>query len=86
MPLLSSTENRDGTPNIALRKVANKFCRSQFIFPCFNLENFIVGLDFNPPGELVATFDRYGVCLISDVNNNSYSFHTDMKMNDLRGN
>ena len=44
------------------------------------LGNFIPGLDFNPAGELIATIDRYGVCLISDVNTNKYSFHTDMKM------
>ena len=35
----------------------------------------ISGLDFNPTGEYVATIDEEGMCLISDVNKNDYSFH-----------
>ena len=37
--------------------------------------NFIADLDFDPRGELVATLDRYGVCLISDIDTNNYKFH-----------
>jgi len=48
------------------------------------LENFIAGFDFNPTGELAATIDRYGVCLIADVSTNSYSFHT--KLDSAQGN
>mgnify|MGYP001009311956 CR=1 FL=1 len=48
------------------------------------LENLITGLDFNPNGEIAATIDKYGVCLISDVNTDSYRFHLNMEMkNDL---
>lgn len=49
-------------------------------FPYLNLENCISGMDFNPAGELVATIDLYGVCLISDINTNKYGFHTVMNM------
>ena len=42
------------------------------------LENVITGLDFHPSGEIVATIDRYGICLISDINTNTYQFHLDM--------
>ena len=36
--------------------------------------NFIAGLDFDPTGESVATLDRYGVCLISDMNTATYKY------------
>ena len=39
---------------------------------------FITGLDFHPVGEIVATIDRYGVCLISDINTDTYQFHLGM--------
>ena len=39
------------------------------------LDNAICGLDFNPLGTLMATIDEEGVCLISDVNTNDYSYH-----------
>ena len=39
------------------------------------LDNAICGLDFNPLGTLTASFDEYGVCSISDINTNDYSFH-----------
>lgn len=40
-----------------------------------HLDNAIAGLDFNPNGELVATIDSYGVCMISDVNTDNCNFH-----------
>ena len=42
------------------------------------LDNTITGLDFNSLGTLVAAIDKWGVCLISDVNTNDYSFHLQM--------
>ena len=41
----------------------------------YSLEEYITALDFNPTGEYVATIDKKGVCLISDVDKNDYSFH-----------
>ena len=41
----------------------------------YSLEEIITGLDFNPTGEYVATIDSQGVCVVSDVNTNDYSFH-----------
>ena len=81
MALSNSSENRDGTLNIVPTKVINKFipyCRPILIslYP----ENFITGLDFSPNGETAATIDRYGVCLISDVNTDSYHFHLNIEM------
>ena len=49
------------------------------------LENVITGLDFHPSGEIVATIDRYGVCLISDINTVTYQFHLGMEWS-IRGN
>ena len=42
-----------------------------------HLDN-IASLDFNPNGENVATIDRDGICLISDVNTNNCLFHVKM--------
>ena len=59
----------------------NKFtshCRPILI--SLYLENFIAGLDFNPTGEAVATIDMYGVCLMSDINTDSYRFHLNIEM------
>ncbi len=39
-----------------------------------SLDNFVAGFDFNPAGDSIATIDRYGMCLISDVNTNDYGF------------
>ena len=41
----------------------------------YSLESVVNGLDFNPTGEYVAIIDEEGVCLISDVDKNNYSFH-----------
>ena len=38
----------------------------------------ITGLDFNPAGELVATIDNDGICLISDVNTGNYNYHLEV--------
>ena len=46
----------------------------------------ITGLDFNPTGEYVATIDDKGVCLVSDVNKNDYSFHLLIPTVDYEGN
>ena len=84
--LPNSSVNRDGTPNIALKKVFNKF------FPLvasyvvnFHVENVIASIDFNPNGETVATMDYYGTCLLSDVNTDNYSFHLNMEMTNMKG-
>ena len=42
------------------------------------LDNAITSLDFSPLGTLTASFDTYGVCLISDINTNEYGFHLQM--------
>ena len=81
MILLSSIEIQNGTPNIVLKIVINQFIsHSQPILISLNLGNVITGLDFSPNGELAATIDNYGVCLISDVNTDSYRFHLAMEM------
>ena len=81
MILLSSIEIPNGTPNIVLKIVINKFISHyQSILISLNLDNWIAGLDFNPNGELAATIDYYGTCLISDVNTDSYRFHLAMEM------
>ena len=45
----------------------------------------IAGLDFSPNGEIAATIDSYGVCLISDVNTDNYRFHLNMEMENEYG-
>ena len=35
--------------------------------------NVVCGLDFSPLGTSMASIDRYGVCLISDVITNDYT-------------
>ena len=86
MILLSSIEIPNGTPNIVLKIVINQFIsHSQPILISLYLDNFIAGLDFNPTGETVATIDKYGVCLISDVNTDSYHFHLNMEMKNQYG-
>ena len=50
------------------------------------LGNFIAGLDFHPSGEIVAAIDRYGVCLISDINTSTYRFYLDMGGQDGKDN
>ena len=42
------------------------------------LDNIILSFDFNPSGELVATIDCNGVCLVSNVNTDSCSYHVNM--------
>ena len=79
MILSSSIEIPNGTPNIVLKIVINRFIsHSQPILISLNLDNWIAGLDFSPNGELAATIDCLGVCLISDVNTDSCHFHVDM--------
>lgn len=56
------------------------------IYRFFQKENTITGLGFNPTGEAMATIDRYGICLVSDVNTNTYNFHLSMGMNSEFGN
>ena len=38
----------------------------------------MTGLDFSPNGEIIATSDFSGTCLISDINTGSYRFHLDI--------
>ena len=35
----------------------------------------MTGFDFDPMGNLMAAIDLEGICLISQVNTDSYSFH-----------
>ena len=61
--------------------VFNKFishCRPILIY--LHLDSHITSLDFSPNGETVATIDDHGVCLISDLNTDSYHFHLNMEM------
>ena len=44
------------------------------------IDNSITSIDFSPSGETTATIDKYGICLISDVNTSSYKFHLVMGM------
>jgi len=44
----------------------------------FHPDNSITSVDFNPTGETVATFDRYGTFLISDIDTDNYSFHLNL--------
>ena len=41
--------------------------------------NVLSGFDFNPHGETMATIDYYGLCLISDINTDSYRFHLNLE-------
>lgn len=45
----------------------------------------VTGLDFNLMGEVVATIDYYGACVISDINTNNYRSHMNMEMKKDRG-
>ena len=66
--------------------VINQFISySQPILISLNLDDVITGLDFNPNGEIAATIDSYGVCLISDVNTDSYRFHLEIEMENYGG-
>ena len=60
----------------------NKF---DFYLTYFRVENVMAGIDFNPDGETVATIDRYGTCLISDMNTDKYHFHMKMEMEGSQG-
>ena len=67
--------NNDGNLSI----VSVIFYRS-----CSHLDNYICGLDFDPAGEITATIDCNGVCIISSVNTGRYTYH--WKLSDLGGN
>ena len=41
-------------------------------------DNYITSFDFNPSGETVATFDRQGVCVVSDVSTGNCNYQVDM--------
>lgn len=71
--LLNLAEDRDGTGNITLKIVIHKYL---IVFQShFHEENWISSLDFNVAGEAAATIDRYGTCLISDLNSDDCKFH-----------
>lgn len=55
------------------------FSRSVHL-PSLNLENSVCSLDFDPAGEVAATIDEFGVCLISSVDTHDYRFHLNMEM------
>ena len=57
-----------------------KICVGNLLIPSIIMlfliiDNFICGLDFSPLGTSMASIDRYGVCLISDIRTNGYSYH-----------
>ncbi len=43
-----------------------------------HLDNYITSFDFNPTGDSIASIDKYGMCLLSDVNTNNYTFHLEV--------
>ena len=43
------------------------------------LENHITTLDFNLNGETIAFMDRYGTCVLSDVNTHNSSLHLSLR-------
>lgn len=49
------------------------------------IEDEITSLDFNPSGEYIATIDRKGVCLISEVGTHNYIFHETFDMESTYG-
>lgn len=59
---------RDTTTLNVMQKISSSSCQHL-------LGDYIASLDFDPNGEMVATIDNYGVCLLSDVTTNNYSFH-----------
>ena len=69
-----------------LKKVINKFISHYWpILILVRRDNFIAGLDFDPNGEIAATIDCYGECLISNMNTDSYCFHLNMEMKNAYG-
>ena len=48
-------------------------------------EHGLLGLDFNPAGEYLATTNMYDLYLISDLNTESCSFHLDLD-DEIKGN
>lgn len=53
---------------------------------CLYLDNHITGLDFNLNGEIAASIDKYGACLISDVSTGEYRYHLNLEQKfDLGG-
>mgnify|MGYP000996597768 CR=1 FL=1 len=70
--------------NLALKKVNGLLIfYSGFNDHLFYEDNHIKSFDFNPSGELVATIDSSGNCLVADVNTDVYSCHMDMGMGKL---
>lgn len=59
------------------------FCHPHSLSNLFQV-NWVAGFDFNPAGETISTIDKYGVCLISDVNTDHYSFH--LNLGNISGN
>lgn len=66
---IGSYSGQKSTPRFNLSKKAtwNPYCEG----------NQMSGLDFNPTGELVATMDIHGTCLVADINIDSYRSHLD---------
>lgn len=56
------------------------FTHSKIIanFDELKLDNALPGIDFDPNGEIIATLDWYGTCLISDINTNDCYFNLQM--------
>lgn len=46
----------------------------RFNFLNHYLGNLIGGMDFNPMGEIAATLNTSGVCIISDVNTDKFIY------------
>lgn len=70
----SYCENHDGMSNIVRNHVIDEFVL--VVTQSINyLVNYITSLDFHPAGETVETVDCNGICLVSDLNTDSYRFH-----------
>ena len=82
----SKWHSQYGNEESKFGSLLNNFTNTNFLIITIILclENAICGLDFNPLGTLTASFDHSGVCLISDVDTNDYSFH--LKMGSIFGN
>ena len=79
--LSSLPASRNGTPDTVI--INRDWYTSNLLY---SLEEIITGLDFNATGEYVATIGVDGVCLISDVNKNDYSFDMEFRSELFPGN
>lgn len=61
------------------------FVHFRLILTDLDQNNCVAGFDFNQNGEIAATVDMLGVCLVSDMNTDSYCFHMNLEMKNKSG-